>query len=329
MAVGLCHGVRRLPRPGGSQGGVPGRVSDPPLPREVLGAAGQPQLHQLLHHLPPRPPRRGEVGQDGGDDVLTCRGEQERLQGGSPPWGSSCPPSPGSPSTFHLLVLPVQLPQLLLLLGGPGGDPAPASPGQRGGEVRGGEGRVAAPSPAPLTSLPPAGCRSPRSSRAQPPGSSRRAAPRRPSCWWPPTQRTCPGRTWPMPPVPAGGGRERGVGGRRWGGYRTPLPGGRRAPADLVCAGSGVAEEAVEEGEEGELEEQGLHVQVAGQAVQQAGGAVVGAGAVAGVPPQQQHERPDHGGTGEPAPAAPVSGGPPWQAVPPRTPPVPSSHRFR
>lgn len=120
----------------------------------------------------------------------------------SPPVGQgecrdTAPATPGGPtetlSTFHLLELPVQLPQLLLLLQGPGGDPAPGDPGegQKGGEGR--EEGVAAPSPAPLTPLPPAGCCSPWSSRRPRPGSSRRAAPQKPFCWWLPAQRTCPG----------------------------------------------------------------------------------------------------------------------------------------
>ena len=88
------HSHRSLPRGKAATlaRGSPARVPDPPLPWEVLGAGGQPQPHQLLHHLPPRPPGCREVGQDGGDNVLACR--SRRLQGRSSrcPWGSRCPP---------------------------------------------------------------------------------------------------------------------------------------------------------------------------------------------------------------------------------------------
>lgn len=82
----------------------------------------------------------------------------------------------------------------------------------------------------------------------------------------------------------------------------------------------------MEEGEEGELEEQGLHAQVAGQAVQQAGGAVVGAGAVLSIAPQQQGAGTDHGGAGKPGPPQPpelVSGAVAAPPLPPSTPPGP------
>lgn len=89
----------------------------------------------------------------------------------------------------------------------------------------------------------------------------------------------------------------------------------------------------MEEGEEGELEEQGLHAQVAGQAVQQAHGAVVGAGAVLGIAPQQQGAGADHGGAGEPGPPPPelvVSGAVAAPPLPPSTPLGPGPpHRLR
>ena len=95
--------------------------------------------------------------------------------------------------------------------------------------------------------------------------------------------------------------------------------GGGRVGAVPHLVGAGVAEEAVEEGEKGELEEQSLHAQLPGQAVQQPRGAVVGAGAVLCVAPQQQHAGTDHGHAGKPGPNPHIS-----ECCPPQPPPSPS-----
>lgn len=68
----------------------------------------------------------------------------------------------------------------------------------------------------------------------------------------------------------------------------------------LIDSGCWVSEDLVEEAEDGELEEQRLHLEVDGDAVEHAGDAVVGVRRVLGVRAQQQHVRAHNGRAGKP-----------------------------